>query len=486
MSVPPDRTNTSLWGRLAHFLSGQDTCALSSSPSETNPHLYLARERIANSMIRIAALVGIFILCLTLPLFIGYGQVGVGLIYTATVVVLWVLALWRRLRPRLHITLFVLLFYLLGLSEMLNYGYSIEGYIYFFVFVISGSLFRSPRAGWLAFCLSLLTMVVLGLLVASGTFAPLSLEPEKINYSYDSWFVSWLVFTLMSVVVGSSTNQLIKSLDLAWQSASQAMSALQNERDQLEMRVQERTQALATARDQALSANHYKSELMARISHELRTPLGVILGYAEIMEKGGPGPLTEKQTKMLKSIVESSNHLTELINDLLDQSYIESGKLEITQRLFPLEALYEHALGFRSKAASKGLAFNVQVDPALPGTLFGDEKRVRQILNNLIGNALKFTEHGEVRVRLALISPKEWLIEVQDTGPGIPLEAQTRIFEPFWQLDTSITRLKDGHGLGLALVKQTSELLGGQVSLQSTPGQGSIFRVSLPLRTREK
>lgn len=452
-------------------------------PVGENPHLWRARERILTSMIRIGAAVGALILFFALPLFISYQQIEVALVYTSAVLAMWVLALWPRLRHTYKAMLFLFIFFFLGLSELINYGYSIEGYIYMLVFIISSIIFRGRQMGILAFLVSVACIVTIGLMIINHNFAPLSLEPEKINYSLDGWLVSWLVFILMGILVGNSSSQILDNLDHAWRLEMKAMRQLQEERDQLEQRVQERTHDLATARDQAISASRYKSELMARVNHELRTPLGAILGYSELLQSGTLGPTNEQQDKALAAVMESTNHLTGLINDLLDQSSIESGSIELNIHPFAIQNLRDHALGFKARAANKNLHFDVQTDPALPLVIFGDEKRMRQVLNNLINNALKFTEQGEVQVRLACSDADHWLIEVCDTGPGIPLEAQPHVFEPFWQLDTSITRTKEGYGMGLAIVKQITDLLGGQVSLQSEPGQGCTFRVSLPLRT---
>ncbi|HZU87149.1 MAG TPA: ATP-binding protein [Anaerolineaceae bacterium] len=466
--------------RFLCFVFPQETPDLVIPPGE-NPHLWQARERIVTSMIHIAALVGIFSLFFTLPLFLSYGQPGVALVYTFTTVALWALALWPRLSHTRKVLVFMALFFFLGMSELLNYGYSIEGYIYLLVFVIGSTLFGGKKMGLLAFFLSLAAMITVGLLIVNGTFAPISLEPEKINYSFDSWLVSWIIFLLMSILVGSSSAQILGSLDGAWRREVEAMRQVQEERDLLEQRVQERTRDLANARDQALSASHYKSELMARVSHELRTPLGAILGYSELLKRGALGPLAPKQQQVMEDVLDSTNHLTELINDLLDQSYIESGNIQISNQPFAIQKIRDQALAFKIKAESKNLRYTVRLDPDLPNLILGDEKRVRQILNNLISNAIKFTEHGEVHVSFAANGAQNWMIEVRDTGPGIPREVQSRVFDPFWQLDTSITRSKEGYGLGLSIVKQITELIGGEVSLQSEPGQGSTFRVILPL-----
>jgi signal transduction histidine kinase len=452
-------------------------------PADANPHLWKARERILTSMVRIDALLGILALAVALPLFISQNQFAAALIYILATILLWVMALINRRKYTWKVMGLLLMFFLLGLSELIHYGGSIESYIFFFSLIVFATLFRGARMGALAFALSLVTHITFGLLIVDHRFTPISLDPRLLNTAPESWVLSWLIFLLMTVGVSACAALILQSMDQAWKRETQSLQLLQEERSVLERRVQERTREVASARDQALSASHYKSELMARISHELRTPLGIILGYSELLKGGSMGPLVDKQKQALEEVLESTNHLTDLINDLLDQSYIESGSLQLENQPFTLRQIADHALGFKSKAEARHLQFIVEVDPRLPGLMMGDERRVRQIMSNLISNAIKFTEQGAVRVRLAPSGEKHWLIEVTDSGPGIPPEFQNRIFDPFWQMDGSIKRKKDGYGLGLSIVKQMTDMLGGEVSLQTTSGEGSTFHVIFPLRT---
>lgn len=240
--------------------------------------------------------------------------------------------------------------------------------------------------------------------------------------------------------------------------------------------------ALALARDQALEASRLKSELMSRVSHELRTPLGVILGYAEMLRYGSDSQLDEWQQKAVGEIIDSTNGLTGLVNELLDQIQLDARAVKLRIEPFaPQELLRKVEAQMAILAHNKGLAFVTILAPDLPATLSGDEARLRQILINLIGNAIKFTRTGTIRIRLYCLDAEHWAIEVTDTGPGIPKEAQQYIFEPFRQVDGSITREHGGTGLGLSIVKHLTDLLGGQVMLESQIGQGSTFTVVLPL-----
>jgi PAS domain S-box-containing protein len=241
-------------------------------------------------------------------------------------------------------------------------------------------------------------------------------------------------------------------------------------------------ESLALSRDQALDASRFKSQLLSRVSHELRTPLGGILGYAELLEYNAFGTLTEEQRNAVGNIIESTNYLTSIVNDLLDESQIESKSISLHNEYFdPADLLERTKITMSTLATKKGLKFHTEIDPELPGELYGDVNRLQQILINLEGNAIKFTKTGEVNVIFKRPVPAHWSIEVRDTGAGIPVDDQKNIFEPFRQVSNSITRENRGSGLGLAITKQLVELMGGQISLESEVGKGSLFTITLPI-----
>lgn len=240
--------------------------------------------------------------------------------------------------------------------------------------------------------------------------------------------------------------------------------------------------ALALSRDQALEASRFKSQLLSRVSHELRTPLGGILGYAELLQFNAFGSLAEKQREAVENIIESTNYLTNVVNDLLDESQIESKSLSLHNEYFdPVELLERTNTTMSVLAGKKQLSYIAEAAPDLPMELYGDVNRLQQILINLVGNAIKYTKAGEIHVELNRPNPAHWSIEVRDTGNGIPLDDQRNIFEPFRQVHNSITRENRGSGLGLAITKQLVELMGGQISLESHVGKGSLFTVILPI-----
>ncbi len=240
-------------------------------------------------------------------------------------------------------------------------------------------------------------------------------------------------------------------------------------------------EALRLARDRALEASRVKSEILSKAHHELQTPLGAILGYAEMIEIGYFGEINEEQKDILQKVINRTNHLTALVQDLLAQANLEARKITTNQTIvLPDELLTAMHQVMDAKAAAKGLTLTSELSDEFPGLLISDPKRLQRILSNLVSNGIKFTETGGVHVRLYQPDANTWAIEVSDTGPGIPKEAHSYIFEPFRQVDGSITRTHQGFGLGLSLVKELALSLEGDVWLHSEPGKGSTFTVILP------
>ena len=242
-------------------------------------------------------------------------------------------------------------------------------------------------------------------------------------------------------------------------------------------------EALALAHEQALEASRLKSQLLANVSHDLRSPLGSVMGYTEMLQAGIYGPLAEQQYAALTEIIDSTEQLLNFANNLLGQAQIESGKVVLNVRPFaPVDLLEAIQSTSKALAQAKGLELIGQVAPDMPTTLSGDLYWLRQILVNLVSNAVKFTDQGTVKVHIYQSDENHWAIKVSDTGCGIPAEAQSYIFEPFRQVDGAATRKQHtGSGLGLSIVKQLTALMGGRVTLTSEVGQGSVFTVLLPL-----
>jgi len=221
------------------------------------------------------------------------------------------------------------------------------------------------------------------------------------------------------------------------------------------------------------------------MSHELRTPLNAILGYTELLQDGIYGEVPDRIRDVMGRVDRSGRHLLGLINDVLDLSKIEAGQLVLSLADYSLrEVVHAVYSQVESLAAEKKLALRVSVAPDLPPGR-GDERRLAQVLLNLVGNALKFTEAGEVRVE-ATAADGAFVVSVSDTGPGIAEADQQRIFEEFQQANSSSTRKKGGTGLGLSIARRIVELHGGRIWVESTPGRGSTFGFTVPIRVEHQ
>ncbi len=261
-------------------------------------------------------------------------------------------------------------------------------------------------------------------------------------------------------------------VDLLDTFAAQSVVAIQNAR--LFREIEEKGHELEIA-------SKHKSQFLANMSHELRTPLNAILGYAELMLDSIYGEPTEKMRAVLERLQANGRHLLGLINDVLDLSKIEAGQLTLSLDDYSLSDLVHGVVSaVEPLAAEKRLAFTAEVPPDLPAG-HGDERRLSQVLLNLVGNAIKFTDDGEVAIR-ASATNGSFTVAVCDTGPGISMADQAKIFEEFQQADSSITKKKGGTGLGLSIAKRIIEMHGGRIWVESEPGKGSKFHFTVPVR----
>jgi len=240
--------------------------------------------------------------------------------------------------------------------------------------------------------------------------------------------------------------------------------------------------ALAEARKQAEAATRLKSEFLATMSHELRTPMNAVIGYTEIMLAGMTGEMNAEQNDYLNRVLTNAEHLLSLINDVLDLSKIEAGRVDLVRKPFHLgELLDEITAQTRGLAEEKGLGFESTLDERLPEVLIGDPDRLKQIAINLLSNAIKFTNDGHIRIVMHQHGSSTWTLTVRDTGIGIPKANQQAIFEEFRQLDATWQRQHGGTGLGLAIVRKLALLMGGSIRVQSSVDEGSTFIVFLPI-----
>jgi signal transduction histidine kinase/CheY-like chemotaxis protein len=266
---------------------------------------------------------------------------------------------------------------------------------------------------------------------------------------------------------------------LLWLMIRARTALLERDKRRLEEQVAARTRELREAAEAAQQATRAKSAFLANMSHEIRTPMNAVTGMSELLAEMDLEP---EAREFAITIRDSSAALLGIVNDILDFSKIESGKLEIESREFPLAECVEEAAGLLGAAAAgKGLELVCDLDPKLPVTVIGDAIRVRQVLVNLVGNAVKFTASGEIVVTAAR-SGEGVELAVRDTGVGIAADQQHKLFQSFSQVDSSATRRFGGTGLGLAISKRLAEMMGGWIAVESIAGKGSTFRVWLPLR----
>lgn len=254
--------------------------------------------------------------------------------------------------------------------------------------------------------------------------------------------------------------------------------------ERLEQLIDSRTQELEQARQQAETANHAKSEFLATMSHELRTPLNAVLGLSQVLQQEIFGNLNPKQAEYIGHIRSSGEHLLLLINDILDLAKVEAGRETLDLIPVAVDEVCQSCLSLiQEQAAQKGLQVSSWIDPAI-NTCIADERRLRQMLLNLMSNAIKFTPMGSVT--LIVQSPPEGItFTVADTGIGIATEQIALLFQPFQQLDSHLNRQYTGTGLGLALTRNLARLHGGDVTVESTLGEGSRFTIYLPNAAQE-
>jgi len=283
-------------------------------------------------------------------------------------------------------------------------------------------------------------------------------------------------------------NEELEERSTALREAHAQVETRQEELEVTNARLAEQARQLTLAQERTLEkateverASRYKSEFLANMSHELRTPLNSSLILSKLLADNKDGNLTEEQVKYATTIYAAGNDLLTLINDVLDLAKVEAGKLDINAGATPIARLADSlSRTFAPIAGERGLAFFVEVDPGTPDVIETDAQRLEQILKNLLANALKFTERGEVRLTIFALDGDRIRFVVKDTGIGIPPEHRTAIFEAFRQVDATIQRKYGGTGLGLSISRDFALLLGGSLAVDSEEGKGSTFTLTLP------
>jgi signal transduction histidine kinase len=346
-----------------------------------------------------------------------------------------------------------------------------------FVFMLMALVFATRRVAFLVLAIAVVSHIGFHLLALRDPI------PGSLRFTADLLLRDGLIVLGVVFALGFALDEILTATN---RRSEEALAASRAVNENLERIVAERTRELEIATERAGEASRAKGEFLANMSHEIRTPLNGIIASSELLL--ARSDLTPAAAENARLIFESGELLLRLVGDVLDLSKVEAGQLEIEQQPFSLRAVTEDCVGLMRAAAERvGVRLESDLAPGLEGDFLGDGFRLRQILLNLLSNAIKFTPVGG-SARLAILcdhsgeNPKTVRFEVRDTGIGMDAAAMEKLFQRFTQADSSTSRRYGGTGLGLAISYRLVELMGGKLAVTSTPGRGSSFQFSIPLR----
>ncbi len=433
-----------------------------------SPYVKVDQRRRQRLMIDISNTILIFIIPLTL--LIGFMLVNhfsvqtlLELFLGLAIAPISLFARWLAKRDRVLVSGYVLLvpiMLIIGINGMIISGLSsiiVVGYI---LSVIIAGMVIGPRQGYVVAFLGTVFLVISEIIIADEVLPTITL-PSSVE-QITLFVIYVLSFFFVAIFSKYSTQDLRKALD-------------------------EATYDLLQANHKLALASEMKSQFTARTSHELRTPLSSIIVFTELAMRGTYGEISSKLKGKLGNVLGSARHLHSIINDLLDLAKIEAGELEICEESFSIYDLGRNVQSTMDETAhQKELTFNVEMADDLPMRMVGDQGRLKQIMLNLVSNAIKFTDHGQVDLKIDRYATNQWRIIVRDTGPGIPEDRFETIFEEYRQLETaSKDTARKGTGLGLAITRNLVDMMGGKISIESELGEGTSFEIVLPLKTPE-
>jgi signal transduction histidine kinase len=336
-----------------------------------------------------------------------------------------------------------------------------------------------------------LTISIIALVGTVNGSGPFNRPETDLNLILLATFVISVVVTALvmcSILTSRRKDRqsLKQANDILEQRVQQRTADLTQTNMQLQQEIEDRKQIereLATAHEESLAALKTKSQILANVSHDARTPLNIITLYTEMLQRGLHGPLTDKQRESLDIILGSSHELLNFINNLLDEAQLQSKRIKAVYQLTHVaDWMNSRMQYFKKLAERKNLTLDVIYGDALPPELYLDTESLKQILDNLVSNALKFTKQGGITLHATRKDDAHWQLCISDTGTGIPQDALQHLFDPFWQLDSSTTReVNRGVGLGLSIVRQRIDLLNGTIDVTSEEGRGTTFTLTLPI-----